>query len=331
MAAQRSTAREVAAQVCKDNPDVPSRTLARQLRRDEPTLFASVEAARVVVRRVRGNHGASRRHLADAPRPNGKAGEVLLPEGKKQGLKPIEIPPGKALVMSDLHCPYHDEVAIQAAVAHAVKAGCDTLYLNGDIIDFYSISRWQKDPRERDLPSEIKTTHQLLEALAAPFARKYYKCGNHDERWDLYIFQRAEDLVGVEGLSLQEVLKLHRWGYQFIESKQWAWMGKLPVLHGHEFVAGLSSPVNPARGLWNKLTDTALCGHLHRSSHHSETHSMTKQAVSCWSCGCMCDLSPSYAPLNKWNLGFALVEWDKKAFTVENFKLDAETKEIWRA
>lgn len=331
MPKRRSTAREVAVSACKKFPDVPSRTLARQLRRDEPKLFKSVEYARLMIRKVRGNQGKQTRGEADCPRPNGKAGEVVLPKGMRQGKEPIRIPPGKELIINDIHCPYHDERALKAAVEYGIKEGCDSLYINGDFHDFYAISRWQKDPRERDLPNELTTGHEVLKEIGRPFKRKFFKCGNHEDRFDLFIWQRAEELAGVEGFSLKEILKLDQLGYEFVASKQWAWMGKLPVLHGHEFVAGLSSPVNPARGLWNKLTDTALCGHLHRSSHHSETHSMTKNSVSCWSVGCLCCLSPDYAPLNKWNWGFATVEHDARSFQVSNYKIDPQTYEIWRA
>lgn len=329
MAAQRSTAREVAAQVCKDNPDVPSRTLARQLRRDQPTLFASVEAARVVVRRVRGNHGAARRHLADVPRPNGKAGEVLLPKGMTQALNPVRVPSGKWLVLSDIHSPYHNKRALETAVRRGEDEGCNGLYLNGDTVDFYSISRWQTDPRERDLPNELRISKQVLEWLGSPFKQKYFKVGNHDSRWDAYIAQRAEDLVGVDGFSLSEVLNLKAMNYQFVESTQLAYFGKLPVIHGHEDRFG--SSVNPARGLFLKVLQSALCGHLHRTSHHSENYSIKQQSESCWSTGCLCDLSPRYAVLNKWNLGFALVEHDGRDFSVENFKMDHTAKKVWRA
>lgn len=314
----------VVEQYCRENPDLPSRTLSRLLRREQPKLFASVEAARNIVRIVRGNHGEKKRPQATCPRANRQAGEVVLPKGMRQGKQPLRIPPGKVLVLSDMHCPYHDERAIAKAVTFGIKAGCDTLYLNGDVCDFYAISRWQKDPRERDLKHELTVTAEVLEKIGAQFDRKYYKCGNHEERWERFVWQRAEELVGVEGFSLEEVLRLRKLGYEFVHSRQIAFFGKLPVIHGHE--GRLNSPVNPARGLWLKVLQTALCGHLHRSSHHSEPYSISKQSESCWSTGCLCDLSPEYAVLNKWNLGFAIVEHDKKGFQVENFKLSPDAK-----
>lgn len=323
----RSKARDVAVQACKDNPDLPNRTMARQLFRDQPKLFASLNSARDMVRDIRGNRGPKNRHNADVPRPNGKAGEI--PKGRKQSRQPVRVPSGKVLVMSDLHCPYHNERAIKRAVEYGLEAGCDTLFLNGDVIDFYSISRWETDPRERNLPREIETTKKLLGWMGAEFRHKFYKAGNHDERYDKYISSRAEALVGVEGFSLQEVLQLKYYGYQFVHGRQLAYFGKLPIIHGHEGKIG--SPVNPARGLWLKLNEPAMCSHLHTSSSHSQNAAISKHSKSTWSLGCMCELSPDYAMLAMWNIGFAIVTHTSRKYQVENYKMDPKAKEIWRA
>lgn len=330
----KSTAGEVALKAAKDNPGLPSRTLARQLRREHPKLYRNIDAARNYVRTARGNHGkAKRRYSSDrsAFRPNGAAGEIVLPPGLTQCKPPLKIKgPFKALVMGDLHIPYHDVRAIKAALITAEKQQCDTLYLNGDTIDFYSISRWEKDPRQRNLKREVMTTRAVLESLGKYYDRKYFKRGNHDDRWDAYLWSRAEDMADFEEFELGAVLRLEDSGYIEIRSKQWAELGKLSILHGHEVQGGYS--VNPARGLWNKLTSTAACNHHHQSSHHSDNHAMTKTMVSTWSLGCMCDLHPAFAPLNKWNLGFGICEVDAKGgFNFNNYKIDPTSYEVFRA
>lgn len=325
MAGKKSVAGQVAAKYVADNPAMPSKTLARMMTNDEPKLFASISQAYNHVRYLRGNKGDAHRQVGDKThfRPNGKAGEINLPVGLRQGKKPVQIDgPCKLLVLSDLHVPYHDETAIEAALRKGIDEDCDGLYLNGDTVDFYSISRWQQDPRQRNLKREVETAREVLLELARHFKRRWFKVGNHDERYELYLWNRAEDLADFEEFDLRALLKLDEHKFEYVASKQWALLGKLPVLHGHETPRGISSPVNPARGLWLKLASTALCGHSHRSSHHSETHSMTKEMVSCWSTGCMCDLSPEYDPLNKWNVGFAVVDVGHGGdFNVSNYKI----------
>lgn len=333
----KTVAREVCVQACRENPDLPSRTLARQLRNEHPELFPSVEMARDMVRYTRGNAGTADRKCSttkELHRPNGTPGDLVkLPKGMRQSLRPFRLyGPSKVLVLSDIHAPYHDERALEVALREGLHQGCQSLYLNGDTIDMYAISRWQKDPRQRNLKREVDATKEILKELGQRFERRIYKVGNHDERWDLYLWQRAEDLVDIEGFRLRDVLTLDDLGYELVESKQWGYLNILPILHGHEVPSGISSPVNMARGLWLRVKSTAICGHGHRSSTHHEPQPLKSNFETCWSTGCLCDLSPAYMPINNWNLGFAIVELggDKKSFQVSNYKI-SPTYEIWRA
>lgn len=326
---------EIAKQYVIEHPKLASRTIARMLRHDHPELFKSIEDARGTVRSYRGNKGEQCREQMkqnrDTFRPNGKAGEVNIPPGISQHKPPLKIKgPLKLLVLSDLHVPYHDDRALKIAIEHGIAEGCEGVYLNGDSIDFYAISKWQKDPKQRNLKNECDTTRIILQELAKHFPKRWYKCGNHDERWDFYLWQRAEELVDFVEFELQGVLGLEEYGYEFIRSKQWAELGKLPILHGHEMMRGLTSPVNMARGLWLKLASTAMCGHGHRSSSHTEPLSFQRKVVQCWSVGCLCQLHPDYAPLNKSNHGHAIVEIASNGqFQVNNYLQDQG--EVFRA
>ena len=99
-------------------------------------------------------------------------------------------------------------------------------------------------------------------------------------------------------------------------------LGKLPVYHGHELPQGMSSPVNPARGLWMRVQESLICGHWHRTSEHTESTGLEKRLSSCWSLGCLCDLSPDYAIVNRWNHGFAVVDVEADGnYEVHNHKI----------
>lgn len=324
---RKSAVGETTCQYLADNPTLPSRTIARMLREDHPELFESIEAARNAVRRYRGNIGKThRKTISDKThmRPNGKAGEVFIPAGLRQGRAPLQINgPLKALILSDIHCPYHDESAVEAAVSKGRDTKCDAIYLNGDSIDFYKLSRWIKDPRERSPRKEMDTLQELMKEFAKHFKRRWYKCGNHEERWETYLYQRAEDLIEFEEFELRRVLKCEELGYEFVYGKQRARMGMLNVLHGHEFPKGIMSPVNPARGVWLRLKQTALVGHFHRSSQHTESHPLKKETSCTWSAGCLADMEPEYASLNDWNHGFAIVTTGKDGtYQLENFLVE---------
>ena len=66
---------------------------------------------------------------------------------------------------------------------------------------------------------------------------------------------------------------------------------------------------------------TALCGHYHQSSDHTETR-IDGDTITTWSTGCLCNLHPKYMPLNKWNLGFALYnQVDKDFWHLQNKRI----------
>ncbi len=81
-------------------------------------------------------------------------------------------------------------------------------HLNGDIIDFYAISRFEKDPRKRNFGHEVLMTRQFLHTLRKlfPNAAIYYKCGNHDVRYDHYIMRNAPDLLGMNEFSFESLM-----------------------------------------------------------------------------------------------------------------------------
>jgi hypothetical protein len=93
-------------------------------------------------------------------------------------------------------------------------------------------------------------------------------------------------------------------------------------IHGHEYVGGISAPVNPARGLFLKSKVSCFQGHNHQSSSHTEP-TLTGKMVTTWSLGCLSELHPAYMPLNKWNHGFAEVDLDPNGedFEFNNYRI----------
>jgi DNA-binding transcriptional regulator LsrR (DeoR family) len=53
----------------------------------------------------------------------------------------------KAIILSDIHVPYHDQAALSVALAYAKDYAPDMIVLNGDIIDFYGASSYRQDSK----------------------------------------------------------------------------------------------------------------------------------------------------------------------------------------
>jgi hypothetical protein len=214
-------------------------------------------------------------------------------------------------------------VALRAAVDHLHEHKIDSLLLNGDFADFYSISRHEKNPKYRNFLAEIEQVQQLLRWLRGefPHIKIVAKQGNHEERWTAWLFQHAPELSTSPIMGLDNWLALKDLDIHLVSEKRIIMAGGLPILHGHEKGNGISSPVNQARGAYMRLHHTVLEGHGHRTSIHSEPDMMGAETV-CFSTGCLCDLRPAYAPLNKWNHGAAVVQVNEAGeFNVENFRI----------
>lgn len=299
------------------SPSAPARTIAKALHKKYPHEFHSVEAARTRVRHVLGLNGAKRlgslpdKSLVRPPRPAGFGSK--LPDGIKQVPPPLQVDgEGRWLVISDVHIPYHDKPALTAAIEYGLKHECRNLLINGDWYDFYKLSEFSKDPKARDPEAELAIGREALLELSPMFpGRKLFKVGNHEERYEAYMRRRTPELAGDSYFSLENYLRLKESGFEYVAGRQYIRLGRLPVLHGHEFMRSFAPPVNAARGLYLKLKESALCSHHHTRSMHTEQSGLAKHASTCYSIACLCDLSPAYAPVNNYMHGFAVILLDK--------------------
>ncbi len=311
-------------------PDAATKTIAEFLYRAHPAVFKNLEHARSRVRYYRGARGvkdravlANTEHVREL-QAAGSGTFPAIPEGLTsfEDWGPLIIGgPLKALLLSDLHIPYHDRMAIEIAVERGRDA--DLVIINGDLADCYEMSRFEPDPRKCDFPGMLRKSKEFFTWLRAKFpkARILYKEGNHEERLERYFLVRAPAVLGVPEFELKNLMKLDDFGIEWLDEKRPIRLGKLFVIHGHEYRFAFSNPVNPARGLFLRAKVHAIQGHNHQSSQHGERR-LDDKVVSTWSTGCLCDLHPEYMPLNNWGHGAALVELsDQGAFHVDNFRI----------
>jgi predicted phosphodiesterase len=249
--------------------------------------------------------------------------KAVLPESYAETWEPLVLPQGRCGILSDVHVPYHDRTAVEAAVKYLRRRKLDGIVLNGDIGDFYSVSRFLKDPKARSLRNEIQDQRDFLAWLRSQFrgAHIIFKRGNHEERWDAYIQGTDPRLWDLEELSFGNLLQLDAHGIDLAGRRQNILAGHLNILHGHELEQGASSPVNPARGAFLRTKECVAIGHRHQTSEHSEP-TLSRKVIATWSMGCLCGLWPDYAVTNRWNHGFGFVEvGPRRAFSFENHKI----------
>ena len=317
---------EMARKLCQTHPDAPAQTLARRLVKECGNAI-TINQARMRIARQFGVHGTHHRKKLKpvAPRAKRVAGvDYTLPKSMATTWTPhVMNVLGTVGIISDVHVPYHSEIAVAAAVGFLKQQNLAGLLLNGDIADFYAISRYMKDPKQRDFKGELEAVRDFVGYLRQEFPKIpiVYKTGNHEDRWKHWLWQHAAEISDDRRMSLSSWLELDKHDVTLVDDQRPVMLGKLPVLHGHELPKGMAAPVNVARGAFLRTLSTVLVGHSHRTSNHAESD-MWHHETACWSTGCLCDLRPEFSVINRWNHGFAMATIHKGGtFDVQNYRV----------
>lgn len=120
-------------------------------------------------------------------------------------------------VFGDLHAPYHDQRAIDLFLFICKDVGVTHLIINGDFLDFASIS--SHGPKHPDLQitleEELYTGRELLETIrkALPNVKIIFNAGNHEWRLDRFIMQHCPSFWNM--VKLEEQLNLKRMDIEY--------------------------------------------------------------------------------------------------------------------
>jgi predicted phosphodiesterase len=308
-------------------PKHATHALAKAIYAHNKKVFKDGEEVRSLVRYYRGASGkAVRKHAVQVIPPKDRLNPYNLPQSYADPVPPFVLPVGcnNILVIQDLHIPYHDVKAITAALNYGKEQKVNTIVINGDLIDFHQISRFQKDPRKRSVKQEFDATRQFLVELrrAFPRAHIYYNKGNHCVRWEYYLMSKAPEIFDDPYFELENRLQLNSVRVHLLSDKTIIKAGGLSITHGHTILRGIFAPVNAARGVFLKTKQSTLIGHTHKISEHTET-TLDGKIITCWSVGCLSELAPDYSShCNNYSHGFAHVRVAKDgSYSVKNFRI----------
>jgi len=325
---EKRLAGQIVTEYLEKFPTLNSHTLSRLIYKDNPEVWSDAGTVRGLIRYHRGASGdKNRKHLADERfvREPGTYNYFNIPQSDEEEYKPFTLPKvnNNILLMADLHIPYHSVDAINAAFSYGKRKEVNTIILNGDIMDCYQLSDFEKDPRKRNFIEELDVTKEFLDTLQEEFPNCviYYKEANHERRVQRYLKIKAPELYGIPEFNLDVLLGLGARGIHWLKDKQYLKAGKLSILHGDEIGRGVFSPVNFARTLFTKTKTNAIANHSHTTSEHSE-NALDGDPIVCWSSGALCGLHPQWNPINKWNHGAAHIRTNPDGtFKVFNFRI----------
>lgn len=311
--------------------EMPTLKLARIMYKENKLLFKDVEDARARLRYIEGKSGRvlkkdlgeKSEFIVKEDRPRNP---YAIPESYKEDRKPLKLPlaNNNILLISDLHIPYHDINAITTALDYGVQNKVNTIIINGDLLDFHGLSRFQHDPRKRSVKEEFEAAKSFLIVLRNTFpdALIWWIKGNHCIRYEQWLMTKVHEVFDDEYYHLENRLQLNEQKIRIIDDKVLVKAGKLSITHGHHIMKGFFSPVNSARGVYMKAKQSTIIGHVHKVSTHSETN-MDGKVITTWSTGSLCELKPDYSPLvSNYQHGFAHVVVEKNEdYTVKNYQI----------
>lgn len=173
----------------------------------------------------------------------------------------------KIVKLCDWHVPFHDDKAIQVAFKLLEKIK-PTIIVVDEIHDFYSASRFDKDPTRLNLlQDEIDIAEGYLELLRNRFpeSRIVLLNSNHLDRLNKYLVTQASGLAGLRCLEIETLLNLKKYDIEFAESLI---IDGVLFKHG-DVVRGKAG--YSAKGELDRERLSGYSGHTHRGCVHFET------------------------------------------------------------
>lgn len=226
----------------------------------------------------------------------------------------------RVMFLSDIHAPFHDEDAIQAVLRFIPEFDPHRIVLNGDIQDFYALSRFDRDwDRNESLDEEIGVGNRIRSQIrhAAPNADIIETEGNHEARLEAYLRRNVDTMAPIlslpavkEAISMKSLFndsyyKITRFGSEGFFLRE-----NFRVKHG-EFArqdAGMSAKAQMLRGF-----TSGVSGHTHRLSRFP-FRADGGRLFEWFENGCLCSLDAEYmrggAP--NWEQGFTVGQFSTK-------------------
>lgn len=211
----------------------------------------------------------------------------------------------RVVVVSDFHIPFHNVALLKAFTTFLHDYQPTLLILNGDIVDFYDLSRFDKDPKRVGvLQTELDIAYSVLYMMKAnsPDTKLVYVKGNHEDRLKKFLWKNPS-LSSLRDLELERLLRLEDFGnIELVED--YSLQGKVTFTHG-DLVRKHSG--YSAKAEFEKSLSSGVSGHTHRLGAHYVT---TGKGNDFWiESGCMCSDNPTYLKgVPNWQNGFVVIE-----------------------
>lgn len=124
---------------------------------------------------------------------------------------------GDALILADIHAPFHCAEWLNRVVNLAAKWGITNCGIAGDLFDAATFCKWGHRA-DLTFKAEVEATQQIMASLAGVFELIVFSLGNHEMRLERAVNYLAEFSAFAEGWIASEKVKLTKHHYFFVAS-----------------------------------------------------------------------------------------------------------------
>jgi len=221
-------------------------------------------------------------------------------------LRITDAPDGyKIIIVNDVQFPFHDPKTLTAVENFWDEFKPDLEVFNGDMIDFYSISVFDKNPtRAFNLQNELDVGRGWLERRVTrhPEARRILDDGNHEDRLRRWLRKKGPEVASLRALKLNALLGLDEMGIEHLPYRSVIDFLGYRIEHGYKTSTSTAYPVNVSRYMAVGTGSSGLCGHSHRFSIYAWTDA--RGSHSYIENGCLSRFDLEYAPFPNWQQAF---------------------------
>lgn len=231
------------------------------------------------------------------------------------------------VVLNDIQVPFQDKRVLSLVLKFVDELKPDEVVLNGDVVDCYSISDFDRDPLTKaSLSREIREAGQLMHRLRN-IPRKVWIGGNHEDRLRRHVWKNTKLISGMDdktravvvtAMGFPEVFGLGEYGFDWVPYGGLYKIGKLTATHG-SMVRRHSG--DSGRAHLDKYGTSVIIGHTHRGG---ITYRRDVRGVhAAYENFCLCRLDPEWTQHPNWQHGFSVVHTDVRSgfFNVQSIPI----------
>lgn len=247
------------------------------------------------------------------PATNGRFMDFPVTPAPKASDIELDVEKGFVIVASDLHLwPGEYTLMLKGLLWACREFKPRALVLNGDVMDFPSISRhdpvgWETNPKvSEEIEGAQEVCHEL--ALAAGRGcRKIWTLGNHDKRFETRLARNDPEYAKVHGVHLKDHFPVWEPAWSTLVNPS---AGVFSCLIKHRFRGGIHAVHNNLLWAGNHI----VTGHLHSAQVRALTYHAERTI---WGVDSGCIAEPNarafrhYSETNpkNWRSGFAILHW----------------------